>query len=99
MDPDFAQRRRVFVAPAITLIAVPAAFAFGRGDSSADTPPVTIVAPVGEPGASTVPTARAAEAGASAAAGTLSEVLGTTPIGYLDGTVAPEADDPPMIAV
>lgn len=100
MNPDFAQRRRVFVAIAITVVAVPAAFAFGRGDDpDADSPPITIVAPAGESATTGPASAAAAASDNSAAADTLSEVLGTIPVGYLDGTVAPEANAPPMIAV
>ena len=103
MHPDFAQRRRVFVAVAITALAVPAVFLVGRGDSSAETPANTLVGTVPPAGAvaaagASVPvsTPAPAEEGTN---GTLSDVLGTTPTGYLDGTVAPDANDPPMIAV
>jgi hypothetical protein len=97
MHPDFAQRRRVFVAAAITALAVPAVFLFGRGDSNADTPPTTLVGTVPPAAAVVAPPATAASSARSN--GTLSDVLGTTPTGYLDGTVAPDANDPPMIAV
>ena len=40
MTQDFAQRRRVAVALAITVIAVPAAFLLNRGDESSAAPPV-----------------------------------------------------------
>jgi hypothetical protein len=102
MHPDFAQRRRVFVAVAITAIAVPAVFLFSRDDSNAETPENTLVGTVPPAGAVAAAPASLPEASAAAAErsnGTLSDVLGTTPTGYLDGTVAPDANDPPMIAV
>lgn len=102
MDPDFAQRRRVFVAAAVTVVAVPAAFLLGQGGSDAGTPPTTVVAPIAPAG--TADPAGSSQAAAGAIAGspegdTISEVLGTTPTGYLGGTVAPDANDTPMIRV
>src|SRR3990170_1401544 len=99
MHPDSAQRRRVFVAIAITAVAVPAVFLFGRGDSNAETPINTLVGTVAPAGAVAAAPAPATTATAEQTNGTLSDVLGTTPTGYLDGTVAPDANDPPMIAV
>jgi hypothetical protein len=100
MHPDFAQRRRVFVAVAITAIAVPAVFLFSRDDSNAETPTNTLVGTMPPAGAVAAPaSAEASAAAAEQSNGTLSDVLGTTPTGYLDGTVAPDANDPPMIAV
>ncbi|HWL42293.1 MAG TPA: hypothetical protein VNQ73_05065 [Ilumatobacter sp.] len=116
MDPDFAQRRRVFVAVAVTAIAVPGVFLFGRADSNAESPtPTTMWSPVAVPGATQpVDPASASAAAASGAAGadesqaaaeggshadTVANVLGTTPGGYLGGTVAPGANDVPMIKV
>lgn len=101
MDPDFAQRRRVFVAAAITAVAIPAVFLFDRGDSD-PTPPIgTLVG--------TVPTADAAGASPAASGAELRSVpssnsleatiLGTLPTGYLDGTVPPGDGDPPRIAI
>lgn len=96
MDPDFAQRRRVFVAAAITAVAVPAMFMLDRG-GDADTPPVgTLVGTV--PGAAAQaapaePTDRSDPVDSHVAT-----ILGTTPTGYLDGTVPPGDADPPIIA-
>ncbi len=106
MDPDFAQRRRIFIAAAVTVIAVPAAFLLGRDDTTAEPgPPTTLWAPVG----ATAPDPAGAAAAAAADAAqpsdapsdldTISHVLGTTPGGYLSGTVAEDANDTPMIAV
>lgn len=105
MDPDFAQRRRVFVAVAVTVVAVPSALLLGRGGSEPEAvPPPTMWSPVGSTVASAEPAGASEAAGATARAAstagdTVLDVLGTTPMGYLGGTVAPDADDPPMIAV
>jgi hypothetical protein len=105
MNPDFAQRRRVFVALAITVIAVPAAFLLNRGGSDdTTTPPVgTLVGTVPPAGATSGTAAKSGtdERSQSASSGTAveDEVLGTTPTGYLDGTVPPGNADPPMIAI
>jgi hypothetical protein len=99
MDPDFAQRRRVFVAIAVTAVAVPGAFLLSRGDGEAGAPPVTLVGTVAPPGATVPPTAPIATPAATNGGDVEDIVLGTTPTGYLDGTVPPEVDDPPTIAI
>jgi len=100
MDPDFAQRRRVFVAAAITAVAVPAVFMLDRG-GDADTPTLgTLVgtAPIAE--AASAAAADPVAAGNTGPAASQAEtILGTTPTGYLDGTVPPGDADPPMIAI
>ena len=93
MDHDYAQRRRVALALAITVIAVPAAFLLNR--SSADTdgsgiPNPTLVGTqpsVGQPSItqSTDPTA--------------TDALGTAPVGYLSGTTVPVSNEPARIAI
>lgn len=103
MDPDFAQRRRVFLAAAVTVVAVPAAFLLGRGGADGDTTPTTLVSPIvsaAGPGATVeASTAAAGAIAGSPHGGTIDQVLGTTPTGYLGGTVAPDANDTPMIRV
>jgi len=70
MDPDFAQRRRVFVAVAITAVAIPAAFLLNRNDDPADAAPqitlVGTVAPAGAAGQTALAAAGAASSSASA---------------------------------
>ncbi len=104
MDPDFAQRRRLAVALAITVIAVPAAFLLNRGnDGAADAPPVTLIGTVpGDPAAAdpsdpSDPDASDDSDGSDAPSAT--DAMGTTPVGFLDGTVVPTADDPATIAI
>lgn len=96
MDPDFAQRRRLAVALAITVIAVPAAFLLNRGTGdTADAPAVTLIGTV--PGEAGV--AAAGEPGVPTDTPSATDALGTTPVGFLDGTVAPTEDDPATIAI
>lgn len=97
MDPDFAQRRRLAVALAITVIAVPAAFLLNRGaDDASGSTPVTLVGTVpGEP----APTAAGDGTGSSNSRPSATDAMGTTPVGFLDGTVPPAADDPATIAI
>lgn len=104
MSDQHAQRRRVAIAAAITVIAVPAAFLLNDRDSSESTsevPEVTMVggAPaVGGAATSPVPTTGPdADDTADAPAGT--DAMGTAPVAYLDGTVPPDDDDPPTIAI
>ncbi len=96
MDPDFAQRRRLAVALAITVVAVPAAVLLNRGGETPEQPPVTLIGTApgqptenagGEPDAGPTDTPAATDA------------MGTTPVGFLDGTAAPTADDPATIAI
>lgn len=106
MDPDFAQRRRVFVAVAVTAVAVPAAFLLGNGGSTASPTPSTnwspvVSSPAAAAGAAELAAPAATEPPTSSSAhdDSISRVLGTTPGGWAGGTVAASADDPPMIAV
>ena len=100
MHEDFAQRRRVAFALAITVILVPAAFLLDRGDDgTAAEPGTTLVGPAVIPGETTSP--EGAETSdvpvPGGPAGT--DPMGTTPIEYIQGTVPPHADDPATIAV
>lgn len=100
MNQDFAQRRRVAVALAITVIAVPAAFLLNRtGDTS--TPPVgTVIGSVvsDQPG-SGASLAPAADTGQPLDAASATDAMGTTPVGFLDGTVPARDSDPATIAI
>lgn len=93
MDADYAQRRRVAVAIAITVIAAPAAFLLNRGsqpDPSAA--PVTLVGTVVPAGGTgPTPVARTDPAATNA--------LGTAPVGYLAGTTVPVENEPAQIAI
>lgn len=95
MDQDFAQRRRVALALAITVILVPAAFLLNRGSTDdAGPPPNTYVGTVVIPGQATV-ASTSPEADAPAA----TDAMGSTGVAYLDGTVPPEQNDPATIAI
>lgn len=93
MDHDYAQRRRVALALAITVIAVPAAFLLNRSGAETDgtgLPGATLVGTqpsVGQPSItqSTDPTA--------------TDALGTAPVGYLSGTTVPVSNEPARIAI
>lgn len=92
MHEDFAQRRRVALALAITVILVPAAFLLNRGgDDTADGPVGTLVGPAVIPGQTTPPDAPDRPAD--------TDPMGTTPAEYTQGTVPPQADDPATIAI
>jgi hypothetical protein len=95
MHEDFAQRRRVALALAITVILVPAAFLLNRGgDDTAGDPTSTLVGPAVIPGQTTPPDA---SEGSDGPADT--DPMGTTPPEYIQGTVPPQADDPATIAI
>ena len=97
MDQDFAQRRRVALALAITVILVPAAVLLNRDTTGSDgsTPPTTLVGAVVIPGQEPPATGTATDANSPAA----TDAMGTTPVAYLDGTVPPQAGDPATIAI
>ena len=102
MNPDFAQRRRVFIAVAITVIAAPAAFLFNRGDDpneAGNLPTVTVVGTIAgsgpDDGSGPVP----ANDSSSADAPSATDSMGTTPVGFLDGTVPARESDPATIAI
>jgi hypothetical protein len=89
MDADYAQRRRVAIAIAITAIAGPAAFLLNRGPQ-----PDQAVAPTPAPGV----TSGGRPTTEPAAAGSLSP-LGTPPVGYLSGSTVPSNSEPAQIAI
>ena len=94
MNADYAQRRRVAVAVAITAIAVPAGLLLSRSPDDAGTSPsLTVVGTV----PSTGPAAVADPDTHSAPSAT--HAMGTTPVAYLDGTAPPHAADAPTIAI
>jgi hypothetical protein len=103
MHEDFAQRRRVAVALAITVILVPAAFLLDRGgDGAAEEPGSTLVGPAVTTGDTTTPgTDTSNDAGPNDGSNgpAATDPMGTTPIEYIQGTVPPQADDPATIAV
>jgi hypothetical protein len=98
MNHDFAQRRRVALALAITVIAVPAAFLLNRSSGAAE-PATTGTA---ETVVGTVP-----PAGGSVGAGAPvtesspddTDALGTSQAGYLSGTTVPGDVSAAQIAV
>jgi hypothetical protein len=98
MAQDYAQRRRVAVALAITVIAVPAAFLLNR--SNADDEP-TAAATIGTLVGTVAP------AGGSASPAVVpqttspgeTDALGTSPAGYLSGTTVPGDIGAAQIAV
>ena len=97
MDPDFAQRRRLLIAIAITLILGPGAFLLNRDTNETEASPVvTMVGTVPDATsvAATVPTS--SETGK---ASDVTDPLGTISVGYLQGTVVPNTADPPTIAI
>ncbi len=89
MDHDYAQRRRVAFAIAVTVIAVPAAFLLNRDDpaGSAD---VTLA-----PG-QTLPVDAAA---LTTLRPDVTSPLGTAPAGFLEGSTVPESNEPARIAI
>ena len=100
MAPDYAQRRRLALAVAVTAIAAPAAFLLDRGPAEPEQVRTTVVgsvvaAPAGaEPATAAAPTDAAGDPAARS-----TDVMGTTPAAFLEptGTVAP--DDPATIAI
>ena len=95
MDQDFAQRRRVALALAITVILVPAAFLLDRRSTDGAVPPTnTFVGTVVIPGQDTV-ASTPPEADEPAA----TDAMGSTAVAYLDGTVPAAPDDPATIAI
>lgn len=93
MSPDFAQRRRVALAVAITAIAVPAALLLDRGGDDPQQVQTTVVGSVVSD--STAPPANAPDRSSSAS----TDLMGTTPAAYVEpsGTLAP--DEPATIAI
>lgn len=97
MNPDFAQRRRVFIAFAITVIAVPAAFLLNRGDDTASSPAVTVIGTVAGSGEAGDPSTDSADESVDGPSAT--DSMGTAPVGFLDGTVPARDADPATIAI
>ena len=93
MVADFAQRRRVALAVAITAIAAPAALLLDRGGDEPLEVQTTVVGSVVSD--TTAPPAAAADRSSSAS----TDLMGTTPAAYLEpsGTLAP--DEPATIAI
>lgn len=92
MSQDYAQRRRVAVALAITVIAVPAAFLLNRGEEPAAAPTGTVVGTIAGEGST-------AEQAQPADALSATDAMGTIPVGILDGTVPARDSDPATIAI
>ena len=91
MDYEYAQRRRTFVAIAITLVLAPAAFLLTRGDDDAATAPeVTVIG--------TTPQA-VTDTTVAASAPTATDVMGTSPVEVLSGDASSSNDDPATIAI
>ncbi len=103
MNQDYAQRRRVALAAAITVIAVPSLFLFNNDSAGSDgSAGGTVVGTVvGAVGGSVVGARSADVSGTSRAAGDSSagDVMGTTPVAYLDGESGENASDPATIAI
>jgi len=93
MNNDYAQRRRVAIALAITVIAVPAAFLLNRGADSESEPTVTVI------GSVATDEVAADDPGRSADSPSATDAMGTTPVGFLDGTVPAGDSDPATIAI
>ena len=91
MDYEYAQRRRTFIAIAITLVLAPAAFLLTRGDDDdATQPDITVIGTTPQEAAS--PTA-------GASAPTATDVMGTSPVEVLSGDASNSSDDPATIAI
>ena len=105
MAPDYAQRRRVALAVAVTAIAAPAAFLLDRGpDEPAQVQTTVVGSVVGSAVAGAAPTGDATGAPVppdpdDRKTSSSTDVMGTTPAAVLEptGTVAPE--DPATIAI
>lgn len=94
MSPDYAQRRRIALAVAITAIAAPAALLL---DSGADEPEEVVTTVVGSVVADTSTTGSTAPPRVDTPQGT--DPMGTAPAAFLEstGTLAP--DEPATIAI
>lgn len=94
MSPDYAQRRRVALAVAVTAIAAPAALLFDRGPAEPEQVQTTVVGSVVSD--ATIPPAIAAPDRSTSQA---TDPMGTAPAAFLEpsGTAAP--DEPATIAI
>ncbi|MEZ5296382.1 MAG: hypothetical protein R2697_08970 [Ilumatobacteraceae bacterium] len=92
MDYDYAQRRRTFIAIAITLVLGPAALLLTRGDDEPSSQPsVTVIG--------TTPGTGGADAATSPTGPTATDVMGTSPVEVLSGDAPGGSDDPATIAI
>jgi hypothetical protein len=92
MDHDYAQRRRVALAIAITVIAAPAAFLLNRDVAGDATPPGITLVGTQPPGGSAPSVTQSTDPAAT-------DALGTAPVGYLSGTTIPVSNEPARIAI
>jgi hypothetical protein len=88
MDYEHAQRRRTFIAIALTIVLAPAAFLLTRGDDDADSAPSVTVIGTFAPPAETAATAPSA-----------TDVMGTSPVEVLSEDDPASPDDPATIAI
>lgn len=87
MNHDYAQRRRVAVAVAITVIAAPAAFLLDRDGTNDQASTITVI------GSNTVAPS------STTLAPPETDAMGTAPVAFLEGSAPSAADDPPTIAI
>jgi hypothetical protein len=100
MNQDFAQRRRVALALAITVIAVPAAFLLNRNNEASTAPTVTVIGTVpGQQSNVGTPDDVSDDTSDAANAPSATDAMGTTAVGFLDGTVPGRDSDPATIAI
>ncbi len=98
MHEDFAQRRRVALAVAITVILIPATFLLNRGDDGAATEPSgTLVGEVVISGEADAVETESTSSGRAEPSTT--DPMGTTPPEFIEGTVPEQADDAATIAI
>ena len=95
MNHDYTQRRRVALAAAITVIAVPAVFLFKNEDTVA-VPSGPVVGTVVD---TLVGTFAPAAGDELAVAPAVTDVMGSTPVAYLEGDEAINGGDPATIAI
>ncbi|MAT05954.1 MAG: hypothetical protein CL424_13020 [Acidimicrobiaceae bacterium] len=91
MDYEYSQRRRTFIAIAITLVLGPAAFLLTRGDDDNSAQPEITVIGTTPPSGS--------DATVAPTAPTATDVMGTSPVEVLSGDGPGSADDPATIAI
>jgi hypothetical protein len=95
MSFEHAQRRRLAIAIALTVILVPAAFLLNRdGEPAADAPPITAIGTVPHAGATVV-----VEGTTGATGPTATDIMGTSPVDILDDPLPDSSDDPATIAI
>lgn len=99
MNHDYTQRRRVALAAAITVIAVPAVFLFKNEDTVAVPSGPAVGTVVGTPVGTLVGTFAPAAGDELAVAPAVTDVMGSTPVAYLEGDEAINGGDPATIAI